>query len=117
MATRQQREICRRCKAEITVADFSAGECTQCRDELPLRPMPRVRSRLGTLLRERMPKILKDREAKAKRRPAKFQGFDVDTMLARHARLIELAINRGYSVKALTGLVRAAEDAWQLNHA
>jgi hypothetical protein len=63
-----------------------------------------------------MPQLVKASK-EAKRRTQKFQAFDVDEVMARHARLIELAARRGYSVKALTGLVRAAEDAWQMNHA
>lgn len=62
-----------------------------------------------------MPKLVKaSKEAKGR---TKFQAFNVDEVMARHSRLIELAINRGYSVKALTGLVRAAEDARQLARA
>lgn len=68
-----------------------------------------------TAAQKRMPKLVKAREAKC--RTQKFQAFDVDEVMARHLRLIENAINRGYSVKALTGLVRAAEDAYQLARA
>lgn len=73
--------------------------------------MPKVSTRLMRLLQKRMPKV------ESKRGTSKFQAFDVDEVMARHQRLIELAINRGYSVKALTGLVRAAEDAYQLARA
>lgn len=112
MANKTHREHCKRCKVEVTAADHEAGQCTDCGYELPQRPMPKVRTKLRTLLQKRMPKLTKARDA---RRTQKLQ--DVDEVLARHARLIELAARRGYSVKALTGLVRAAEDAYQLARA
>ena len=115
MANKTRREHCKRCKVEVTAADHEAGQCTNCSFDLPQRPMPRVRTKLRALLQKRMPKLVKAREAK--RHTQKFQAFDVDEVMARHARLIQLAANRGYSVKALTGLVRSAEDAYQLARA
>ena len=115
MAKRQQREFCGRWGVSVTDTDYDAGYCTNCNHELPQRPMPKVSTRLRSLLEQRMPRLVKASK-EANRRAQKFQAFDVDEVMARHSRLIELAVNRGYSVKALTGLVRAAEDAWQLNH-
>lgn len=116
MTKRRQREFCGRCGVSVTNADHDAGYCANCNHPLPQHPMPKVSTRLRSLLEQRMPRLVKASK-EAKPRTQKFQAFDVDEVMARHSRLIELAVNRGYSVRALTGLVRAAEDAYQLNHA
>lgn len=88
MTNTEQRDFCGKCGASITETDKEAGYCTQCK-------APIAESLSQSLLSSLL--SLKVRK--------------------RHGRLIQLAAKRGYSMKALTALVRSAEDAYQLAHA